>query len=78
VPQNAARRSGELKYSLIKSIRQKKQLIQVAVDRNGYKGSEQISMSRPPNGSGPVAGPMTSFAPRSGFSLDTLICSEPL
>jgi hypothetical protein len=26
----------------------------------------------------PVAGPMTSFAPRSGFSLDALICSALL
>ena len=36
-----------------------------AVDRNGHKASEQIRMSRAPS------------APRSGFALDILICSEP-
>jgi hypothetical protein len=35
-----------------------------AVDRNGHRCSEQIRLSRAPS------------APRSGFTLDSLICSE--
>jgi hypothetical protein len=35
-----------------------------AIDRNGKRFSEQIKVSRAPS------------VPRSGFALDTLICSE--